>query len=326
MINRRKKRTQSIKPRRTAASAPANRPVSPPPVRVNEYQLSKANKAVINILQEQKIVTNMEPVSRVQIQRVRLELMKQPGNQALLERYAFMLYSTQKIHEAIDVYERLVSDFTPSSDDLYYLGCCYLILFDTRQATRVWNMLREHFPESNLVGKIDRNFARLRELTGEKPQPKKTNSVRQLLRKIESTLDHLGENSAGELLEDGSQAGHCGREVFFFTLDEIGGVGALDTVNSLVDEEPDNVDFLDWAAYVNYSNGNFATAADYYRRLLDLTTANPFAFYYLGEILFRSGKEEKAFAYWDELCETYPGHQLAEKARRTMALVRGVSD
>ena len=321
MINRRKKRTQSIKPKRAAASAPVKRPASPSTVRVNEYQLSRANKAVINILQEQNIVTNMEPVSRIQVQRVRRELMKQPGNQTLLQRYGFMLYSTQKIHEAIDVYERLVSDFTPSAEDLYFLGCCYLILFDTRQATRVWTLLRESYPESKLVSKIDKNFTRLKELTGEKPKAQKAKSVRQLLRKIESTLDHLGESSVGQ---DGSDSGECGREVFFFTLDEIGGVGALDTVNSLVEEEPDNIDFLDWAAYVNYTNGNFAKAADYYRKLLELTTANPFAFYYLGEILFRSGKEEKAFAYWDELCEIYGGHQLAEKASRTMALMRMV--
>ena len=91
MINRRKKRKQSIKPKRAVASAPCRRPASPSTVRVNEYQLSRANKAVINILQEQNIVTNMEPVSRIQVQRVRRELMKQPGNQALLQRYGFML-------------------------------------------------------------------------------------------------------------------------------------------------------------------------------------------------------------------------------------------
>ncbi len=325
MILRRKKRTQSIKPRRAAQSAPAVRATAPPKVRVEEYQLTRANRAVINILQERNIVTNVEPVSRLQIQRVRRELLKQPGNQALLERYAFLLYSSYKIHEAIDVYERLVNDFTPNSDDLYYLGCCYLILFDTKQATRVWAMLRERFPQSPLVKKVDKNFALLRELTGGEATPqKKQTSVRQLLRRIESSLGNIVET---ESLEGGQGADECSdqREVFFFTLDEIGGVGALETVNSLVDEEPDNVDFLDWAAFVNYTNGNFAKAAEYYRRLLELTSANPFAFYYIGEILFRSGQEEKAFAYWEELEEKFVGHQLTEKAKRTMALVRAVT-
>jgi len=336
-----KKRTErsSIKPRRVAATTAPRTAVEPAPVeRQREFQLTRANRAVVTILQDRDIVTNVEPVSRLQLLRVRRELFKQPGNQALLERYAYLLYACFRIHEAIEVYERLLADFTPSSDALYYLGCCHLILFDMRSAQRVWGQLGERFPDSQLVHKVERNLARLRELTGggaNGATKKAPTSVRQLLKRIEGALDNVvtrpdvgdptAEVEAAVAEAVGAEVEQRGREVLFFSLDEIGGVGALDTLESLVGEEPDNVDFLDWAAFVHYSNGNLAKAAEYYRRLLDLTEANPFAFYYIGEILFRSGQAQKAFAYWDLLDEHYPGHQLTEKARRTKSLVAATS-
>jgi len=274
--------------------------------------ISDMNEALIDVLEKRNIVTYMGPANAAQLERVEAQLRRQPDDRDLLEWYAFLLYSNRRVPESIDVYERLVAEFEPTDTTLYYLGSAHLKLFNIRSARSAWDSLKERFSDSTFVERIDGKLRRLGELGDTEPRRAgRRNPIKGLLNKIQQALDKMPSPAVQMQVQTDS------RPVVTEMTESDETV--LADVEALLQNDPDNPDFLDWAAFIHYCNGSFPQAQQYYERVLASGTETPYAYYYLGAIYYRTGQDPEAVAYWQQLVTKFPDHTLCRKASEKLA-------
>lgn len=267
--------------------------------------ITEINDALIDVLEKRKIVTYLGS-NIAQLERVEQQVQKQPDNPDLLDWYAFLLYSNRRIPEAIDVYERLISEFEATDNALYYLGSAHLKMFNIRSATNIWLSLTQKFPGSSLVNKVSEKLGRLDDIGEVKKQNK--NAIRSLLSKIQKALDELPKPEVNIVGQEQSS-------VEFTDMNATNDQSVLADVEALLENDPNNPEFLDWAAFIHYCNGSFSEAKDYYERVLACGADTPYAFYYIGAIYYRTGQDKEAEQYWKKLLDKFPEHTLANKAK-----------
>ena len=117
------------------------------------------------VLEQRNIVTYIGSKSDEQVDAVRAQVAEDPDNPELLDWYAFVLYSSERIEEAIEIYERIVKEFTPSDTTYYYLGSAYLKMANVKMAFIYFEALQREYPKSPLLKKIDDKRIKLKKLT-----------------------------------------------------------------------------------------------------------------------------------------------------------------
>ena len=83
-------------------------------------------------------------------------------------------------------------------------------------------------------------------------------------------------------------------------------------------EHPDNLDYLDWAAFAFYSNGLFPKAIAGYKRLIAARAENPSYHYYLANSLYRNGDVESARREWNHVIKIDKRGKFALRSRRKL--------
>ena len=140
-----------------AAGTPVPKP--PPTPR------APSDNAIGGVLEQQGIITQIATKDSGQLESVRLLLEKDPNNVELLDWYAFALYSSERIEEAIEVYERILTDFEKSENAYYYIGSAYLKIPNLKKAFHYFNLLKQEFPGSHLNQKVVDKKNKLKALT-----------------------------------------------------------------------------------------------------------------------------------------------------------------
>ena len=260
--------------------------------RESSLELSKVDNALIDALEKREILTYFTP-NEDQLEKVCRKLRERPKDPRLLEWYAFLLYSNRRIPEAIEIYEGLLAKEEANANILYYLGCAYLKTFKLRSAKASWNALKERYPESSFKSKIDDKLQRLEGIAESKE--KRGRSIERTLRKIKRALEQKKKSSCSDGESKSSDA--------------------IRELESLLQSEGSNAEYLDWAAYLHYCEGNLSKAREYYQKILEKGEETVNALYYLGEIFYRTGQDKTAKVYWKRLGELYRDHPLCSKAR-----------
>lgn len=83
-------------------------------------------------------------------------------------------------------------------------------------------------------------------------------------------------------------------------------------------EHPDNLDYLDWAAFAFYSNGLFPKAIAGYKRLIASRPDNPSYHYYLANALYRNGDISSAIREWNTVIRIDTRGQFSLRSKRKL--------
>ena len=93
-----------------------------------------------------------------------------------------------------------------------------------------------------------------------------------------------------------------------------------------VKNNPDNIDYLDWAAFAFYSNGLFGKAIQAYRRLITYRPDNASYHYYLANSLFKNGELDPARLEWEKVIRIDTRGQFAVRSRRKLNQIEQTID
>ncbi len=86
-------------------------------------------------------------------------------------------------------------------------------------------------------------------------------------------------------------------------------------VEKLLVSDPNNVDLLDWLAFMYYSNNEIDKAIDTYKKALSIKPTNENQHYYLGNSYFKKGQFEDAKREWNEVIRLKPNSKIAKNAQ-----------
>jgi len=89
----------------------------------------------------------------------------------------------------------------------------------------------------------------------------------------------------------------------------------IDDVRLMLQSDPDNVDLLDWLAFMLYTNNSLDEAIELYKKLLALNHRPDNQHFYLGNAYFKKGLAKLAIESWKKVMELAPDSKLARKAK-----------
>ena len=86
-------------------------------------------------------------------------------------------------------------------------------------------------------------------------------------------------------------------------------------VEKLLEGDPNNVDLLDWLAFMYYSNENIDKAIETYKRALSIKHDNENQHYYLANSYYKKGMMSEARKEWSEVIRLNPSSKIAKNAQ-----------
>ncbi len=89
----------------------------------------------------------------------------------------------------------------------------------------------------------------------------------------------------------------------------------INEVEKLLEGDPNNVDLLDWLAFMYYSNNNIDKAIETYRRALSIKPDNENQHYYLANSYFKKSMTAEAKKEWNEVIRLKPNSKIAKNAQ-----------
>lgn len=89
----------------------------------------------------------------------------------------------------------------------------------------------------------------------------------------------------------------------------------ISEVEKLLEGDPNNVELLDWLAFMYYSNEKIDKAIETYRRALSIKSDNENQHYYLANSYFKKGMMTEAKNSWNEVIRLNPNSKIARKAQ-----------
>lgn len=89
----------------------------------------------------------------------------------------------------------------------------------------------------------------------------------------------------------------------------------INEVEKLLEGDPNNVDLLDWLAFMYYSNNNIDKAIETYRRALAIKPDNENQHYYLANSYFKKSMNAEAKKEWNEVIRLKPNSKIAKNAQ-----------
>lgn len=92
-------------------------------------------------------------------------------------------------------------------------------------------------------------------------------------------------------------------------------------VEKLLVSDPNNVDLLDWLAFMYYSNNETDKAIETYKRALSIKPTNENQHYYLANSYFKKGMQAEAQKEWSEVIRLKPGSKIAKNAQERIDFV-----
>lgn len=92
-------------------------------------------------------------------------------------------------------------------------------------------------------------------------------------------------------------------------------------VEKLLVSDPNNVDLLDWLAFMYYSNNDVEKAVETYKRALAIKPSNENQHYYLGNSFFKKGLFAEAQKEWSEVIRLKPNSKIAKNAQERIDFI-----
>lgn len=89
----------------------------------------------------------------------------------------------------------------------------------------------------------------------------------------------------------------------------------INEVEKLLASDPNNVDLLDWLAFMYYSNNDTDKAIETYKRALAIKPNNENQHYYLANSYFKKSLNEEARKEWQEVIRLKPNSKIAKNAQ-----------
>ena len=89
----------------------------------------------------------------------------------------------------------------------------------------------------------------------------------------------------------------------------------INEVEKLLASDPNNVDLLDWLAFMYYSNNDTDKAIETYKRALAIKPSNENQHYYLGNSYFKKNMNDEARKEWQEVIRLRPNSKIAKNAQ-----------
>lgn len=89
----------------------------------------------------------------------------------------------------------------------------------------------------------------------------------------------------------------------------------INEVEKLLEGDPNNVDLLDWLAFMYYSNNNIDKAIETYKRALGIKADNENQHYYLANSYFKKSMVAEAKKSWNEVIRIKPNSKIAKNAQ-----------
>lgn len=89
----------------------------------------------------------------------------------------------------------------------------------------------------------------------------------------------------------------------------------INEVEKLLEGDPNNVDLLDWLAFMYYSNNNIDKAIETYKRALGIKADNENQHYYLANSYFKKSMVAEAKKAWNEVIRIKPNSKIAKNAQ-----------
>lgn len=89
----------------------------------------------------------------------------------------------------------------------------------------------------------------------------------------------------------------------------------INEVEKLLEGDPNNVDLLDWLAFMYYSNNNIDKAIETYKRALAIKPDNENQHYYLANSYFKKSMMAEAKKEWNEVIRLKPNSKIAKNAQ-----------
>lgn len=121
-------------------------------------------------------------------------------------------------------------------------------------------------------------------------------------------IQHAGTASSGESKPVNDGAG-------VLTQYKAGGGEGISEVEAMLEKDPNNLELLDWLAFMYYSNNMLDKALVSYEKALSMDPDNVNQLYYLGSTYFKMGRKEDAVVKWQRVVELKPDSKIARKAQ-----------
>ncbi len=93
-------------------------------------------------------------------------------------------------------------------------------------------------------------------------------------------------------------------------------------VEKLLVSDPNNVDLLDWLAFMYYSNNEIEKAINTYKRALAIKPNNENQHYYLANSYFKKQMYADAKREWEEVIKLKPNSKIAKNAQERMEYIK----
>lgn len=95
----------------------------------------------------------------------------------------------------------------------------------------------------------------------------------------------------------------------------------INEVEKLLEGDPNNVDLLDWLAFMYYSNNNIDKAIETYKRALAIKPDNENQHYYLANSYFKKNLNAEAKKEWSEVIRLKPNSKIAKNAQERIDFI-----
>jgi tetratricopeptide (TPR) repeat protein len=123
---------------------------------------------------------------------------------------------------------------------------------------------------------------------------------------------------SGDDLQDTMKA----EETELLTKYTAGSGEGIQEVEKLLEGDPNNVDLLDWLAFMYYSNNDIDKAITTYKRALAIKSDNENQHYYLGNSYYKKNMTEEAKKSWSEVIRLKPSSKIAKNAQERIDFLK----
>jgi tetratricopeptide (TPR) repeat protein len=96
----------------------------------------------------------------------------------------------------------------------------------------------------------------------------------------------------------------------------------LANLESLLEQNPDDIQVLDWVAFAHYCAGGYARAVELYRRCIDREPQTASYYYFLGNALYKQANEAEAVEAWEMACNLDRQGPFRKKAQERLGHVK----
>ena len=95
----------------------------------------------------------------------------------------------------------------------------------------------------------------------------------------------------------------------------------VEEMEKMLEKDPDNLQLLDWLAFLYYSNNQTDKAIETYTRIISIDPSNPTQHYYLANSYYKANRIQEALTHWRTVVSLKPDGKISRKANEKIERV-----